>query len=69
MFSMKQLTVRGFDDDLAEAIRQLARRDLPQPGGAEAPQKGRGPAGRSGFKGGRKTDHWSVEDQHKCPSN
>ena len=24
---MKQLTVRGFDDDLAEAIRQLARRD------------------------------------------
>ena len=27
MPSMKQLTVRGFDDDLAEAIRQLARRD------------------------------------------
>ena len=27
MHSMKQLTVRGFDDDLAEAIRQLARRD------------------------------------------
>ena len=24
---MKQLTVRGFDDELAEAIRQLARRD------------------------------------------
>ena len=24
---MKQLTVRGFDDKLAEAIRQLARRD------------------------------------------
>ena len=24
---MKQLTVRGFDDQLAEAIRQLARRD------------------------------------------
>ena len=24
---MKQLTVSGFDDDLAEAIRQLARRD------------------------------------------
>ena len=50
MPSMKQLTVRGFDDDLAEAIRQLAtaRRDLPQPGRAEAPQKGRGPAGRPG---------------------
>ena len=27
MPSMKQLTVRGFDDELAEAIRQLARRD------------------------------------------
>ena len=27
MPSMKQLTVRGFDDVLAEAIRQLARRD------------------------------------------
>ena len=27
MSSMNQLTVRGFDDDLAEAIRQLARRD------------------------------------------
>ena len=24
---MKQLTIRGFDNDLAEAIRQLARRD------------------------------------------
>ena len=27
MPNMKQLTVRGFDDELAEAIRQLARRD------------------------------------------
>ena len=27
MPSMKQLTVRGFDDNLAEVIRQLARRD------------------------------------------
>ena len=27
MPTMKQLTVRGFDGDLAEAIRQLARRD------------------------------------------
>ena len=27
MPSMKQLTVRGFDDELAEAIRQLARRE------------------------------------------
>ena len=27
MPSMKQLTVRGFDDELAEAIRQLARHD------------------------------------------
>ena len=27
MLSMKQITVRGFDDELAEAIRQLARRD------------------------------------------
>ena len=27
MPSMKQLTVRGFDDELAETIRQLARRD------------------------------------------
>ena len=27
MPSMKQLTVRGFDEDLERAIRQLARRD------------------------------------------
>ena len=50
MPSMKQLTVRGFDDELAEAIRQLARRDgisLNQ-GHTETPQKGRGPAGRPG---------------------
>ena len=76
MLSMKQLTVRGFDDELAEAIRQLARRDGTSLNQAALKLLRRGaglPDGQVSRAGGKQTTGVSktsinvrLTDQHKC---
>ena len=62
MLSMKQLTVRGFDDELAAAIRQLARRDGTSLNQAALKLLRRGAGLPDGQGDGRNIGSWTQQE-------
>ena len=66
--ALNQLTVRGFDDDLTDSLRRLAKPggNLPEPGRAQAAPQGGRPGRRFG-RGGCHRNFMGPSDWHLDP--